>query len=951
MARDQLLPIEWPKSGFIESSSTVAQPPGSTTDCLNVRNYDPIERRNRGGKRTGLSRVIDAQVNGDSDIQLIIQTIEAVPLVESANVGAKFADASPTINSNSFGSIAWHPDGDFIAFVNGGATGLTGAVAFDGTTGFGTQFKVSPDGSSMSGCAWSTDGTHLFVVSDGLITGSHRLVAYPFDKTTGFGTVVTPSTPVTGNLTSCFASPTGGAVAFTEAASPYIRAIAWTGTAFGAEYSAPSTVGPTITGSSASNEACCFNPAGTVIFQAGTSTPFVRAWNWSDASGFGSAFADPGSTPTGAVYNIRHHPTTGHVICGDTLQVRVYPFSTGSGWGSREDFPEDSAADNPRAANFSTSGNFAAIGNSTISSNHVICRAFTGTIGAALTDPATSWNVSTPYSIAWSPNGNFMAMHRGPNTQAVNVYEFNEAQTNPSARRSRLLTTAGGSVYRTDTSLTTYSLVNNGSTALKTSGLIRATQAFQQIFFAEGEADYNYYVLSSNSVLSWHDAVRASAAGSSLPVSASGTAETITGVNTGTSTFTVASVPSDIVIGSIVLVAGSTGNNGSYRVTGTTATTIVVNETIPDATVDGTIALADDGATIIATYRGRVCLSGLRGEPQNWFMSRSGDPFDYNYFPTTTSATQPVAGNNSEAGQLGDIVTAMAPYLDDMLIFGGANSIAVLRGDPAAGGAIDVVAPEVGIVGPEAWAFDNGSNFYFVSRSGLYRMDLNSFQPVLISSDRLDKTFADTDFSSKIVRVAYDPIWLGIHIFISSETTPSTADRHFFYDERNNAFWPDEYPIDHGPVAIGVFKDDNPENSAVFLGGRDGRIRKFDDDAMDDDGTAITSFVRFTPISPGDILASSRIHDITFITDLQSGEVTFRAYVGDTPEAAEANADAGNIRFSRALRAGRNAPMRQRISQNTIIMEMRQVSSTETWAFEKGIARAAVLTRMKGKGV
>jgi hypothetical protein len=47
------------------------QPEGTTTDCLNVRNYDALDRRNRGGQRTGIQKYIATAVNGANPIQSI----------------------------------------------------------------------------------------------------------------------------------------------------------------------------------------------------------------------------------------------------------------------------------------------------------------------------------------------------------------------------------------------------------------------------------------------------------------------------------------------------------------------------------------------------------------------------------------------------------------------------------------------------------------------------------------------------------------------------------------------------------------------------------------------------------------------------------------------------------------------------------------------------------------
>ena len=79
----------------------------------------------------------------------------------------------------------------------------------------------------------------------------------------------------------------------------------------------------------------------------------------------------------------------------------------------------------------------------------------------------------------------------------------------------------------------------------------------------------------------------------------------LTGVSVANSSFTVAEDLSALVAGDKIGVIGSTGNDGVYTVVSTTTpyvdhTTIVVSETIPDATVDGSlfpghsVGVADD---------------------------------------------------------------------------------------------------------------------------------------------------------------------------------------------------------------------------------------------------------------------------------------------------------------------------------------------------------------------
>jgi hypothetical protein len=311
-----------------------------------------------------------------------------------------------------------------------------------------------------------------------------------------------------------------------------------------------------------------------------------------------------------------------------------------------------------------------------------------------------------------------------------------------------------------------------------------------------------------------------------------------------------------------------------------------------------------------------------------------------------------VAGNNASAGKVGDIVTALAPYQDDIMVMGGSNTLWMMRGDPAAGGQIDNISRNIGVVGPEAWAYDNSGNFFFFGVNGLYILPVGGAAPELLSKNRLDATFKDIDVSSNNIRLVYDPTWQGIHIFVQPFNKPSTAPLHYWWDQRNDAFWLDQYPVDHGPASMVYFNSDNPENSGVLIGGWDGYVRRFNPDENQDDGTDIDSRVLFAPDQPGQLPSSTRWDDLWFSLAEGSDDVTLKLFSGNTPEAARDNADADTPVVARTLKGGRNTPLLQRIAQNTLIVQLSQSGNGAdggTWAYEQGIAKATVLDRMRGR--
>lgn len=64
VVNDQFLNIDWPMHGLDVTDEFAVQAPGTTTDCVNVRTFEAMTQRGRGGVRPGISRYIDQRVGG-----------------------------------------------------------------------------------------------------------------------------------------------------------------------------------------------------------------------------------------------------------------------------------------------------------------------------------------------------------------------------------------------------------------------------------------------------------------------------------------------------------------------------------------------------------------------------------------------------------------------------------------------------------------------------------------------------------------------------------------------------------------------------------------------------------------------------------------------------------------------------------------------------------------------
>jgi len=171
---------------------------------------------------------------------------------------------------------------------------------------------------------------------------------------------------------------------------------------------------------------------------------------------------------------------------------------------------------------------------------------------------------------------------------------------------------------------------------------------------------------------------------------------------------------------------------------------------------------------LIESWRGRIVLSGFKDDPHNWFMSKLGDPLDWDYGPDTTTETQAVAGNQGTVGKIGDVIQCMIPYSSDEMIIGCDHSIWVLAGDPQAGGRIDLISDAIGMAFGRPWCKDGAGNVYFFSSRGeVYSMSGPDAQPVNISEQTVSPLLKTIDLSSTLVRLVYNEDLLGFNLFLS----------------------------------------------------------------------------------------------------------------------------------------------------------------------------------------
>ncbi len=354
-------------------------------------------------------------------------------------------------------------------------------------------------------------------------------------------------------------------------------------------------------------------------------------------------------------------------------------------------------------------------------------------------------------------------------------------------------------------------------------------------------------------------------------------------------------------------------------------------------------------------YNGRTVVSGNPEAPNQWYMSRQTNPWDWAY--VANDAQSPVFGGNGDLGELGDIIRCLAPYKDDYLIFGCSNSVWVMWGDPMAGGSIREVSLTTGIFGANSFCWDSNNKFYFWGNNGLYRTTIPG-APQCISQFKLPRLAKDEAAGPLTHRITllYDADRHGILVAIT--VLASGVNSNYWYDlnalDENEigGFFPETYPSDFG-VYSGIYYDSNtPGLKGLVLGQADGFIRTFDDTAKSDTvgqtDNAIDSYVCLGPIAMSRVPRREGVLsgvDLTVAgggsseaTQANSNDVDFKVYTAKTSEevlefmAANVNPNfagtftgPGNFRGSTRRQTVRNAYLGVRLQNDT---------AEESWAYE-----------------
>ena len=361
-----------------------------------------------------------------------------------------------------------------------------------------------------------------------------------------------------------------------------------------------------------------------------------------------------------------------------------------------------------------------------------------------------------------------------------------------------------------------------------------------------------------------------------------------------------------------------------------------------------------DTAYLGCLYNGRAVLAGNPAEPNQWYMSRQNNIWDWAYLANDDQS--PVKGSQGDLGEVGDIVRCLAPYKDDYLIIGCASSIFVMFGDPMHGGELRELTLTTGVFGANSYCWDNNNNFYFWGNNGLYKTTIPGV-PVCVSQFKLPRIIKDEAASPATHRVTllYDNDRHGIVVAITVLATG--ANSNYWYDlnaldeQGIGGFFPESYATDCA-VYSGIYYNSNTASlKGLLLGNTDGYIRVFDDTVKNDvpaSGVeAIDSYVGLGPIPMSGVLQREGVLtgiDLTVAgggiggSQSDSDDVDFKVHTARTSEQVLERLSANtNPKFAGTFVGPgnvRGTTRRQTVRDSYLGLRLQNDTAGESWAFE-----------------
>ena len=278
--------------------------------------------------------------------------------------------------------------------------------------------STTPIGNSCANTAFNNDATTIALASN-------PITVYPWSN--GFGTAYSNPTVTTYGSEDVTFTPDGSIILLAGYNVPYLHAYSWSNaTGFGTKFANPSTSVGSVPG------AVKFNSSGNTLFIPSDSTPFAHAYAFS-ASGFGSKFANPATLPpgegtqdgySGKQISLRHTDDVIAFPSNASPWLNVYAWN--NGFGTKYTAPSDLTGQQARGMAFSSSGNTLVAG--LRYTPFVAAYAWTnaGGFGTRKASPSPALT-SDARGVAFTANNSAIAISYSSPSPFYNMYQWSDA--------------------------------------------------------------------------------------------------------------------------------------------------------------------------------------------------------------------------------------------------------------------------------------------------------------------------------------------------------------------------------------------------------------------------------------------------------------------------------------------------------------------------------------------
>jgi len=203
----------------------------------------------------------------------------------------------------------------------------------------------------------------------------------------------------------------------------------------------------------------------------------------------------------------------------------------------------------------------------------------------------------------------------------------------------------------------------------------------------------------------------------------------------------------------------------------------------------------------------------------------------------------------------------------------------VQTGDLADGGRLDQLDKSQGVAPGYAWCESSSGIYYFSARGGVNFLNAQS-QISVVSYGSVQRRLEEIDITKSRIKLCYNWIDKTVHVFVLANNVGSDVE-HFVFDEALGAWHKDSFGsgFENAVTTAATQHGDGPEDRSLLIAFGDGKVRRWNQYAQDDDGKPIQSYAMVGPLVSGREGIETRIQGLyaQLATDQGPVEVAIRA--------------------------------------------------------------------------